>query len=220
MGRSVLAEELYLKSVLYDLLARGFDYPDDELAASLTTSNQEESFLWRLGQAAALLGEGALAENLEAMDDFISTYSEPEALLLELQKDYTRACFASRPRLVPLFESVYKEGKLLQDSTFQVARLYYEAGLQAEQKLDLPPDHIAVELEFMSYLCLQHFEALQQGEDELAAQAEKLQRELLDKHLLDFATSFAARFQEHGRTPFYRSLASCLAKVMDWERHG
>ncbi|MGI6559430.1 MAG: TorD/DmsD family molecular chaperone [Limnochordia bacterium] len=214
----MLAEELYLKSVLYDLLARGFDYPDDELAASLTTSNQEESFLWRLGQAAALLGEGALAENLEAMDDFISTYSEPEDLLLELQKDYTRACFASRPRLVPLFESVYKEGKLLQDSTFQVARLYYEAGLQAEQKLDLPPDHIAVELEFMSYLCLQHFEALQKGEDELAARAEELQRELLDNHLLEFATSFAARFQEHGRTPFYRNLASCLAKVMDWER--
>ena len=214
----VLVEELYLKSVLYDLLAKGFEYPDGELVASLTAPKPEERFLWRLEQAAGLMGEGTLAGNLQAMEDFIDIYSDPKVLLLELEKDYTRACFASRPRLVPLFESVYKEGKLLQDSTFEVARLYYEAGLQAEEKFDLPPDHIAVELEFMSYLCFQHIEGLQKADDGLVAKAVELQRELLDEHLLDFATSFAKKFQQHGRTPFYRNLASCLEEVIAWER--
>ncbi len=86
------------------------------------------------------------------LKNYVGAFSEVEALLLELQKDYTWMCFASKPRLVPLFESVYREGKLYQESTFEIARLYHHAGLEVAEKFKLPPDHIALELEFMAYL--------------------------------------------------------------------
>ena len=96
----MLAEELYLKSVLYDLLARGFDYPDDELAASLTTSNQEESFP-AAGASCRPLSDGALAENLGAIEDFIPAAASPRTSP-RAAKDYTRACFASARALASL----------------------------------------------------------------------------------------------------------------------
>ena len=63
----------------------------------------------------------------------------PPNPLLDLEKDYTWMCFASKPRQVYLFESVYREGKLLQESTFEIARLYFEAGLQLTETFTLPP---------------------------------------------------------------------------------
>ena len=118
--------------------------------------------------------------------------------------------FSSKPRLVYLFESVYKEGKLLQDSTFEIARLYYDAGLNLVDDFKLPPDHIAVEFEFMAYLYFNEIEAINKNHHENAKYAQKLQKEVMEKHLGAFGGTLARKVAEHARTVFYQ----CIARII------
>jgi len=118
--------------------------------------------------------------------------------------------FSSKPRLVYLFESVYKEGKLLQDSTFEIARLYYEAGLNLVDDFKLPPDHIAVEFEFMAYLYFNEIEAIKNGNRENEDLVQKLQNDVLKNHLADFGRTFAKKVKMYAVTQFYK----CMAKVV------
>ena len=133
-----------------------------------------------------------------------------EDLLLDLEKDYTRMCFASKPRLVDLFGSVYQEGKLMQESTFEVARFYYEAGLRLEKDFHLPPDHIAVELEFLAYLAFNEKLGLEQGNKEKVGYARRLHDNFWERHFRPFVDKFTEALAANARTEIYRILAEIL----------
>ncbi len=183
-------------------LAKFLNYPDPELGETLVSGELREAF----APAFAALG---LAEAFARLGDF--AIAQPEALLLELEKEYTWLFYASKPRAVHLFESVYQSGKLMQEATFAVARLYYEAGLAVGESMQLPPDHIAMELEFLSYL---YFQEAKAGEEKIEANrrfAGELRQRLLDAHLNGFAGRFAGRLAEKARHPFYRLTAELLA---------
>ena len=108
-----------------------------------------------------------MANDLKTLEEeYAGREADRAALLVEIEKDYTRMCFASKPRLVYLFESVYREGKLYEESTFQIARLYYDAGLKVEEAFRLPPPTtIAVELEFMAFLAFKETEGIRTGDE-------------------------------------------------------
>jgi TorA maturation chaperone TorD len=183
-------------------LAVTCDYPDDNLAGELATG----AFWARMTDA---LGKAGL-------DTTAATPGAGAAeTLLDLEKDYTWMCFASKPRQVYLFESVYREGKLLQESTFEVARLYHEAGLRTTEDFRLPPDHIAVELEFLSFLCFMEAEALRAGSADRESLSLRLQGELLERHLVPFGRSLAGRMEKSARTLFYRNMAGLLRSVLE-----
>ncbi|HHW40080.1 MAG TPA: molecular chaperone TorD family protein [Syntrophomonadaceae bacterium] len=199
---------LQARTALYSLLAKATDYPDEALFESLVRG--EFTSQLRKAGSKVLRGE-CLDRELEAIE---MSYTDKGNLLLELQKDYTRMCFASKPRLVPLFESVYKEGKLFQESTFEIAMLYDQAGLKLAQDFKLPPDHITLELEFMAYLCFQEGKAVGSCNGENEKIATYLQREVLEKHVGQFGISFAERLEKHARHPFYRSMACLLVEFL------
>jgi TorA maturation chaperone TorD len=125
--------------------------------------------------------------------------------------------FASKPRLAYLFESVYREGKLLQESTFQIARLYADAGLKLTEDFRLPPDHIAVELEFLSFLVFKEIEGTKKQDAKQIDYARELQAQVLKEHLRAFSQNLAEKVVEHARTAFYRTVAlvlqQCYAKA-------
>lgn len=187
--------------MVFSWLSKILDYPGEELIDSLL----HDGFLQNI-------------DSREAVDlqEYLRSYgSSNNKLLLELQKDYTRLCFVSKPRLVPLFESVYKEGKLYQDSTFDIARLYDEAGLRLGEEFKLPPDHITLELEFMSYLIYQELEAIKTGNKENEELAIRLQKETVMNHLGDFGLQFADKLYEHSHTPFFKNVAGILREFME-----
>jgi TorA maturation chaperone TorD len=126
-------------------------------------------------------------------------------------------CFVSKPRLVPLFESVYKEGKLYQDSTFEIARLYDDAGIKLGKEFKLPPDHITLELEFMSYLIYQELEAIKNGNKDNEEIALRLQKETMAKHLGQFGLDLADRLCQHAKTPFYQGMGDVLKDFLQFE---
>jgi TorA maturation chaperone TorD len=204
--------ELTSKATLFNLFARALNYPDRELVESLQRGDFTMTLrnaIDKLSLAASLLGELTTLEKA-----YVGPDKETDTLLLEMERDYTNMFFSSKPRLVYLFESVYNEGKLLQDSTFQIARLYYDAGLKLIDDFKLPPDHIAVELEFMAYLYFNEIEAINKNHHENAKYAQKLQKEVMEKHLVAFGGALARNVAEHARTVFYQSMARIIIPLL------
>ena len=182
------------RSELFNGLALAANYPSQALVEDLCSG----AYSKRMVGVLATLG---LTEDCARLEDlagrYTSKHSRFQENLLALEKAYTRMCFASKPRQVYLFGSVYNEGKLLQDSTFQIARLYHEAGLQVDDTFRLPPDHIALELEFMAYLCHQEARAAMEKETDRAAYAQRLQGVVLDNHLGPFAYRFGQKMAKY-----------------------
>jgi DMSO reductase family type II enzyme chaperone len=187
------------RAEIFRHLADGFNYPDETLFQALA----EGTFMASLADALKRAGIDA------------AVVPEKKESQLDLEKDYTWMCFASKPRQVYLFESVYREGKLLQESTFEIARLYYDAGLKLTEAFKLPPDHIAVELEFMAFLCFMEAGAVREGSSDKENLAQRLQAETLQKHLIPFGLSVAERMEKHARTDFYRNMSRILRSVLE-----
>ncbi|HPI91709.1 MAG TPA: molecular chaperone TorD family protein [Deltaproteobacteria bacterium] len=196
------------RAALCSLLAQALNYPDKDLVETLCRGNHLSGTM----DALRVLGITGLEEYLTKLQkEYTSPKVDQTAMLLEIEKDYTWMCFASKPRrLVYLFESVYNEGKLFDESTFRIARLYYDAGLKVEEDFRLPPDHIAVELEFMAFLSFKEMEGIKTGEARIEDYAVELQKKTLDEHLKRFALVVAENLDKHARTSFYQATAKVM----------
>ena len=75
----------------------------------------------------------------------------------ELAVDYARLFVGPMALQAPPYGSVYLDigNKVMGASTAEVLKFYREAGLAIDQDFTEMPDHIAVELEFVSYLLQQ-----------------------------------------------------------------
>ncbi|WP_300458372.1 molecular chaperone TorD family protein [Desulfobacula sp.] len=200
-----------IREMMYTRVAQALNYPDQDLVAGLL----DYSFIQNL---LAIVEEIERPGTKEAVQDLQQEYGNttksPEDLLLALEKDYTWMCFASKPRQVYLFESVYREGKLLQESTFEIARLYYEAGLQMDEGFDMPPDHIATEFEFLAYLCFREIEGINEDDEEKKMYAQTLQHQVLEEHLGPFASRFARALEHNAGTSFYKAMGRFIQAIV------
>lgn len=198
---------LQAHATISSLLARALNYPDATLVKSLTSGE----FAHRCVESLDALGHNAAAGEIQTLiDDYDNGGFTEAELLLDLERDYTRLFFASKPRLVYLFESVYREGRLLQESTFEVARLYRDAGLVLNDDFALPPDHIAVELEFLSFLYFKEIDGLKQNKEDAVEYACELRQMLLDGHLKPFAKNIADRLEQHAKCALYKAAAQLM----------
>jgi len=190
------------------LLAAALNYPDLPLVARFKSGD----FLEVLLQSLLSSTHSSPGEDIEKLKQNCKAdqSSEDAELLLQLEKDYTRMFFASKPRLAHLFESVYREGRLLRDSTFEIARLYYDAGLAPTEEFRLPPDHIALELEFLSFLYFKEIEGIENGDKEVEEYAKELQAIVIEKHLRPFALNIAEKVSLHAKTSFYKIVAAVI----------
>lgn len=195
------------KASFYSLMAQAVNYPDKELIESLSRGEFTQGVM----DALQVLGIEIPHDLLEPLHkEYTKADKPPKDLLLQMERDYTWMCFASKPRLVYLFESVYNEGKLFDESTFRIARLYYDAGLKVEENFRLPPDHIAIELEFMAFLAFKEMDGIQSGDSKIEDYAVELQKTTLNEHLHHFALSVAGRLGKNAKTTFYRSVANVM----------
>jgi putative dimethyl sulfoxide reductase chaperone len=198
--------ELQAHAAINSLLARAMNYPDAALVALLTSGE----FSHALGADLESLGHKDIREAIETLTAAYKNKPDKAEGLLDLERDYTRMFFASKPRIAYLFESVYREGRLLQESTFDIARLYREAGLVLNEDFALPPDHIAVELEFLSFLFFKEIQGLAERKEDTVEYARELRQMLLDQHLKQFALNIAERLGQHARCPLYQTTALVL----------
>ena len=172
--------------------------------------------------------DGELIEKTIALTDIIKTirpegesYSDHLRTVLEdnidrayLQVDYAKLFLGPFAMTAPPYGSVYLEGKqqLMGNSTLDALKRYREAGLKIADAFKDPPDHITVELEFMSFLIFKEIESITHGGVESADAHFKKQLLFLENHLGAWAPQFADNILQHSETEFYRNLAK-LTKV-------
>jgi putative dimethyl sulfoxide reductase chaperone len=136
--------------------------------------------------------------------------SEPDLARLDLE--YNRL-FVGPGRLpCPPYESVHRSdrpemelGTVLGPSTAEVKKAYTEAGLVIGPAFRDLPDHIAVELEFMHFLCIKELESKGDG-----AKWHQMQKEFVRSHLKPWVGAFTAKTVANTRSPFYRLAATLL----------
>ncbi|MGA2875292.1 MAG: molecular chaperone TorD family protein [Nitrososphaerales archaeon] len=137
---------------------------------------------------------------------------------VELRLEYNRLFVGPGALACPPYESVYRRdrpeserGMLMGPSVIDVKKRYSEAGLQISKSFSDLPDHVAVELEFMCYLCAKEADAVASGADE--AIWRKREAEFWKFHLNMWIGEFSDRLLKNSKSPFYRALALFLK---DW----
>ncbi len=129
------------------------------------------------------------------------------------REDYENLFLIPASRYVHPYESVYLENKCLiwGKTTIQVKNLYEKVGfLHKEYEI---PDHIGVELLFMSALCDEE-KRLSDSDPNGAKKANELQLEFLEKHLSRWVDKLADSIHKKSTTPLYRGLAEATREYI------
>ncbi len=112
------------------------------------------------------------------------------------------------------FGSTYleKTRTVMGESTMEIAKHYQKAGLEVD--IRQPPDHIAIELEFLSYLCGLEAKALHGGDLKKGAELQAEGKFFLDTYLLPWMPAFIKNIRSGTESTFYLCLADCLEQFL------
>ncbi len=115
----------------------------------------------------------------------------------------------------PPFESVWREDRLIGESTVAVIEAYARAGFADIDPGAGPQDHAAVELKFMALLALREAEARRANETDKARRRLDQQRDFLGRHLTAWAPRWADAIIGQSREPLFAALAGLLKAGLD-----
>ena len=79
----------------------------------------------------------------------------------------------------------------------------YDFMVDFEAARTVSADHIGVELEFMHHLCSAELKALEENDTKAVSELKDVQREFLNKHLLNWAPMYLINMKFEARTPLY-----------------
>ncbi len=132
-----------------------------------------------------------------------------------LQVDYARLFVGPYELLAPPYGSVYLElgGRVMGETTIEVQKIYRSEGLAMDEDFKEMPDHIAVELEFMSFLVNEEIQALGAADLKTAETFQEKQKMFLNNYLR-WIPQFCSRIKEGTDNTFYRALADCLQEFV------
>ena len=168
----------------YRLLAQCYYLPDEKLIEALEHSEE----LGRFRQAG---------------NENTWTGSAIDSLTV----DYTKLFMGPYQVLAPPYGSVYLENAriVMGDSTMDAKHRYQEAGLNLTIKE--PPDHVAIELEFMYFLVYREVEAIISDNETNIAFYLKKQKDFLQNHLGKWVSEFTDNISANAETGFYQDVA-------------
>ena len=113
----------------------------------------------------------------------------------------------------PPYESLWREDRIMGDSTLAVAAAYSETGFDDSGPWG-PCDHIAYELRFMASLCNAQAEAEQMDQSDEADWARKWQMRFLDEHLLAWVPHYCDQLKDQAEESLYRALAQVVKDML------
>lgn len=154
--------------------------------------------------------EKELEDGYRMLTSYLESCSENS--LTDLAADYAKVFLAAGiingDAAFP-YESIYAcSGRIImQETCEQVAALYKRNGLSKAEALNIPEDHISLELEFMGGLC----QSAQQDILDKEFQAIKInlqnQMDFLNRHLLNWIPDFCTDVERFAETGFYKAVA-------------
>ena len=174
-----------LRQGCYRFYGALFLYPDKERLMNLVAAAQE----LRIGSDS--LGDFPFNRAWRRLLATLQGLTEDDKA--EVEEEYVRL-FLAKPQ-APLYESFYvdPDGHARGLIVTQLEREYVETGLALSPTLMDLPDHIAVELEFMSFLCGKEVQAWEAKAGGNGIQARERQGAFLGQHLGRWFPLFARR---------------------------
>jgi TorA maturation chaperone TorD len=167
----------------YKLLSECYHLPDNALIQKIVDVAQSDHFFAEL--------KACIPSDLD---------------LESLKIDYTRLFIGPFKLLAPPYGSVYlEENRIMGDSTIDIGKWYEKEDLNV--LINGPPDHIAMELEFMYYLVFRQIQATKEGNSQDIHLYQNKQKVFLCSHLARWLPEFTENVQKHAQTEFYRKLA-------------
>lgn len=187
------------RSVLYEWLSAAFFVPTAETASS--------EFMETGGDLQAMLFPDASLDNFDFMSAAATTASDPDIRLQELKLEYSRLFLGPPAGIIHPFESIYGgEDQLMTQQALDVAAFYREHGIEFDPDgFREPPDHIAVELEFLAMACAGEIQTSDSAGVEWA---------FIRRHLGQWASALAHDVQSVTQDPLYRGAALLLDTVV------
>lgn len=211
-------ERAELRSRVYAVLSTAFSSPRDgmgspgaPLAAGLILREATRAL-------AVPVPEGALAA-IEGAGRH-ATMNLAQGGTDELEVEYNRLFVGpGAPRVYP-YESLYRGSMslVMGPSAGEVLQAYRRAGLAINTAFKDLPDHVAVELEFMSRLCCQEARAGSAGKAGLALRLKQEQRSFLDAHLATWLPAMCEKVIRETTSTMYRGFAEIAATFVGWDR--
>ncbi|MFQ5611200.1 MAG: molecular chaperone TorD family protein [Anaerolineae bacterium] len=183
--------------------------PSGELLAALEALDEGLAHIW---QQAMMLGQGARGRPGNGSAESATP----------LRRTFNRLFVGPLPPLAHPYESVYRtpNGRLMGEVTMQVIQAYAEAGLAVTEDRRDPPDHVAVELEFMAHLIEEEVEARAEGDQVRAAAYLTRQINFLHDHLAQWIPHFCNRVAQANPEGFYGqaavTLAGFIVRDLEW----
>ncbi len=147
------------------------------------------------------------------MEKSIHDYTD-EALRVE----YAKLFVGPFELMAPPYGSVYlDEGRrVMGDSTMEVIKTYQKEGLSRSNDFKDLPDHIAVEMEFISHLIYKEIDALEKSDFNTAWEYMNKQEAFLNTFLRRWVPPFCKKIKEGTDNGFYTALADCVSTFVSY----
>jgi TorA maturation chaperone TorD len=165
------------------------------------------------------LEEGELKKGFQELTGYVSTLANRDLgqAKLELDVEYANLFLGVAVKTHPS-ESAYSSehlimGKLRDEVLFE----YRKEGVDKIEKFSEPEDHIAIELQFMAYLCRKTTEAAEEQKWDLARRRLEAQKEFLKKHLLSWTPKLTKVILDESKVDFYRGAARITSGFLEIE---
>lgn len=194
------------QSDVYRLLAVCFYQPDREVFV-------EENLCANLAGLMKEISLPAVGEACQRMAQCLAENNQEELLI-----EYSGLFLGPFGAPAHPYGSVYleQERTLMGDSTMEVRKLYAESGVKYEG--DEPPDHIAIELEFMSFLEGKIAQAISEANQADLADFSAIRARFFNRLLASWAPTLGNILKEQATLAFYRDLGECLLGFIGAER--
>jgi anaerobic sulfite reductase subunit A len=143
--------------------------------------------------------------------------SHLEEIQVELAADYASLFLSAGKMPAHPFESVYTSKKklLMQEAWDEVVAEYRKEGLDKTKEFNEPEDHIAIELEFMSYLCQKTIDSLNKSDSASTSMYLEKQISFLEKHLMNWVPTFCSDIEKYAKSEFYRLVAKLTLDFLE-----
>ena len=217
------AELAHLRGHVYRLLSQCFFHANKDMVTSIKNGSLVQVLKMTLGT----MGDVRVDQAIELLEGFSGKCYECSLadVSSELNIEYNRLFVGPGHLPSPPYESIYltkneenKDGLVMGDSTLDAKNQYLSAGITLSEDFTDLPDHIGVELDFMSWLCFQESSKLENEEYEGVTEIVNKQFDFLTNHLDNWITPFTHAIIHSTNLDFYKGLARMTECWIQYEK--
>jgi len=153
---------------------------------------------------------GAAAADFEQLQASVNDFGNPDSLCEHLEQAYVRLFVSHRGGIAaPLYQSCYEgeNASLMGRAALEMKARMENRGLNVSASLHEPPDHLAIELEYLYFLLERGW---REGNDDLLGEAARFAPTVM----LPWLTRVSERLADETQCRFYPLMVSLLVHLL------